>query len=231
MPDRADAGMGHLGTDSTGCVRVTLDDDAVHVEVALARDWRSSHRTEGLGPALFEAFTQAAAVRFAAWAEQPVEPDDAPEDDAAVPHHRLPGSGPHGVTSLLRAWRDLGEFRIRLHEIHSAAATTGSPDQEVTVQVRGAAIVAVHVDRTWSRGAPDSEIERRAGQALTAALAMIADVPQRALEGCPDLREVLAAEGFALPFTVDPPAVDATVPRQPGWITRRPDVPDPRLDW
>lgn len=229
MPDRADAGVSHLGTDSTGCVRVTLDDDAVDVD--LARDWRSSNCTDGLGRALFEAFTQAAAVRCAAWAEQPVEPVNVPDRDAAVPHHRPPGSGPQAVTSLLRAWRDLGEFRIRLQEIHSAAATTGSADREVTVEVRGASIVAVHVDRTWSRGAPDSEIERHVAHALTAALAMIAEAPQRALEGCPDLRELLAAEPSALPFTVAAPAVDATVPWQPSWITQRPDVPDPRLDW
>jgi hypothetical protein len=58
--------------------------------------------------------------------------------------------------------------------------------------VHAGRIVGVDLEPAWRRIATDAELERHVEQTLSVALRHCAELPERALQGCPDLAAVLA---------------------------------------
>lgn len=174
----------YSGEDGTGRVHVELDGAARDVAVALDDGWRSAVVPDGLAAAVLQAFSAAAAARLTAWAT-------APFGESGRPRSRRPSTGPSS-----RAWRDLREFRRRLTALHDIADTAASPGRLVVATVRAGMLVGLELDPHWLRTAATTDVERHVGHALRAALALIAALPERALEGCPDLAAVLAGTSF-----------------------------------
>jgi hypothetical protein len=176
----------YLGHDTSGQVRVEIDGAARRVAVGLGREWRRTVGAEALGAAILAAFTAATTERLTAWAEQPARPAPAP-----VLIERPPPT-PEIFRLLSRASRDLLEYRLRLTELHSAAATRAAPGRTVVVTVRAGRIGRIDLDPEWLRSAGDADVERVTGHTLSAALDDLARLPEHVLEHCPDLRAVLA---------------------------------------
>jgi hypothetical protein len=175
----------HSGEDGSGRVRVELDGAARDATVVLADGWRSAVPLAGLAGAVLQAFSAATTARLAAWAAAPA----APSDQGPPPS---PQASRLATDSLSRAWRDLREFRLRLTTLHAATETVSSPGRRAVVTVAVGQPVSLDLDPEWLRTATTRDLERHIGQALRAALARIATLPERALEGCPDLRAFLS---------------------------------------
>jgi hypothetical protein len=178
----------YCGADPTGAVQVELaDGHAPTATVRLAQHWRRTVSVSSLGPAVLAAVHAAAAARLTTWASGPSTPR--PE----VPTEQR--TAPQDLETVTRAWRDLREFASRLTELHSSPSTIHSSGQHVAVTVQAGAITAIHVDQSLAETAQDSEIERILTDTINRAFAAIAALPERALDGCPDLRHVLTAHG------------------------------------
>jgi hypothetical protein len=234
----------YQGCDGSDLVQVEVDGAARHVAVALESGWRRTIGGPALGAAILAAYTAATTARLTAWAEQAAERRDtgdvgnAPAPamvDRQVP---WPRATPEMVQSLSRAFCDLREFGLRLTELHAATTTTASPGRIVVVTARAAQITGIELAPDWLRTAGDADIERVTGQTLRAALDDLARLPERALEGCPDLQAVLADHpspiGLVGPALGTPPTPgpaqrqarpgSAAPPPGPGWwpMPRRP---------
>lgn len=197
---------GHFtGVDSTGCVGVEIDPDVTRPRVTLGHGWRSAVHPEGLGPAVLQAFGAATIERLTTLAATPAPPKlttgSATPQTGATPAAAFP-AGAAGVDLVRRAQNDLAEFRARLTELVAATRTASSPDQRVTVTVRGGNVIEIDLARAWREEAGDEELERHLDDGLRAALHLIATTPQQALDGCPYLLDVLAAAPGALPFAL-----------------------------
>jgi hypothetical protein len=174
----------YVGDDPSGLVRVELDGTARVTTVRLSAGWRARVGIAGLGAAVLQAFTAAAAARLTAWAEgvRPIEVagaepvPDAPSPDAGV---------------VLRVWRDVGEYARRLDELSASTREVAGPDGRVVVAVRAGQPAGVELDPAWSTGASDGDLERSVGDALSAGLGAVAATPDLALASCPDLRALL----------------------------------------
>jgi DNA-binding protein YbaB len=193
----------YSGEDSSGRVQVEIDGAARDVAVALADGWRSAVGSEGLASAVLQAFSAATTARLTAWATAPATEGTGPVAPAepGQPPMQLPSPQERQLTadSLSRAWRDLREFRLRLTTLHRATDTVSSPGRLAVVTVAGGQLLSLELDPDWLRTATSQDLERHIGHALRAALAMIAALPERALEGCPDLQALLARSPFS-PF-------------------------------
>ncbi|MHA6616772.1 hypothetical protein [Pseudonocardia sp. DLS-67] len=176
------------GEDGTRRVHVELDGAARDVAVVLDDGWRSALGPQGLAAAVLQGFSAATTARLAAWATAPFA-----EPARARPH-------PPATASSSRAWRDLREFRHRLTTLHHATETAASPGRLVVATIRAGGLVGLELDPQWLRTAATTDVERHIGHALRAALALIAALPERALQGCPDLAAFLAGSPFAPPF-------------------------------
>lgn len=175
----------YSGEDSSGRVRVEVDGAASDVAVVLADGWRAAVPRAGLAGAVLQAFSAATTARLTAWATAPTAPRE--QDRPAWPQASWPTAD-----SLSRAWRDLREFRLRLTSLHAATETVSSPGRQVVVTIAGGQPVGLELDPEWLRTATSQDLERHIGHALRAALARIATLPERALEGCPDLQALLS---------------------------------------
>jgi hypothetical protein len=181
----------YVGRDASELVRVEIDGSARYVAVSLERGWRPSVGGDGLGAAILAALTSATTARLTAWAEQtthlgPIAP-------ASVQVDR-PHATPETFRMLSRAWHDLQEYRLQLIELHAATTTKADAGRTVLVTVCAGQIAGIEFDPDWLRTAPDADIERQAGNTLSAALGDLARLPDEALEDCPDLRAVLAIQ-------------------------------------
>lgn len=181
----------YSGEDGSGQVRIEIDGAARDAAVVLASAWRSAVPPAGLPAAVLQAFTAATTARLIAWATAP-----ATEQLPSI-QPPMPRANQLTVDSLSRAWRDLREFQQRLTTLHNATETASSPGRLAIVTVAGGQLVAIDLDPDWLRTATSQDIERHIGHALRAALSMIATLPERALEGCPDLAALLTGRPFA----------------------------------
>jgi hypothetical protein len=177
-------GSGHEGADPSHTVHVRIDDAACDAQVSLDPGWRTRVGVRGLGAAVAQAFGAAVAARLEAWAA--AAPAPAP---AAAP---LPSAARPGPEAAAQAWRDLREFQVRMAELHDAATEVADPGARVRVTVRGGQVVAVQPEPRWAATARDADLVMHSAQALRAALAAAAALPDRALVGCPELRARLA---------------------------------------
>jgi hypothetical protein len=169
----------HQGSDPSGTVRVEIDDDARHARVSFAAGWRDGVGVPGLGPAVEQAVGAAAAARLRARAAAPSASPPDPQLDR-------PSGSPAEVVD--DAWRDLREFQVRLAQLNDLVITVSGPDDRVRVTIRGGRLVAVDPDLRWASTASDAELTDHLQKALRAALATVAALPERALDGCPGLR-------------------------------------------
>ncbi|MGH8967486.1 MAG: hypothetical protein ACRDXB_19455 [Actinomycetes bacterium] len=185
----------YSGEDGSGRVRVEIDDAARGVAVVVEDGWRTAPTAEGLAGAVLEAFSAAINARLTAWAASP--PADLATDEQARP----PAAPATDVTltSLSRAWRDLREFQHRLTTLHAATETVPGPGRPAVATIAGGQLVRLDLDPEWLRTATAQDLERHIAHALRAALDRIATLPERALEGCPDLQSLLSTTGFS-PF-------------------------------
>jgi hypothetical protein len=187
----------YSGRDSAERVRIDLDGAARNVTVALEDGWRAAVGTAGLAPAVLQAFSAATSARLAAWAAAPGAAITSPLPDDQERGPAWPTSRQLTSDSLSRAWRDLREFRLRLEALHEAGETVSSPGGLVIVTIARGQLVGVDLDSDWLRTATSRDIERHVGLALRDALALIATLPERALEGCPDLAALVAGSSFS----------------------------------
>jgi len=188
----------YRGADSSGRVAVEIDTGGQDARMVLEEGWRTEVGVRGLGPAVVEAFTAAATVRLGVWA-------------ATAPSSWMPAAARHDpekhrslaeeAEALGRAWRDLGEFQIRLAELQGACTTVTDAGRRVRATVRDGRLLAVELDGSWSAAAPDADLVVHVGAALRAALHALHDVPDRALDSCPNLRAVLDHAPLPLPGT------------------------------
>jgi hypothetical protein len=186
----------YCGADPTGAVQVEFAGGrAPTATVRLAQHWRRTVGVSSLGPAVLAAVHAAATARLTTWAsgtdEDQREHPSAPRPEVPVEQR----TAPPDLETVTRAWRDLREFASRLTELHSAPSTIHSSGQHVAVTVQAGAITVIHVDQSLAEMAQDSEIERILTDTINRAFAAIAALPERALDGCPDLRRVLTAHG------------------------------------
>ena len=180
------------GADASGAVRVRLDAGGGDVAVELERGWRTRVGADGLGRAVVQAFAAACAARLAAWATGPARrPVDGVAPDAAPGPTSAAAAGER-VRAVLRARRDLPEYARRLAELHRAPAAVTSPCGRVRVTVAAGQVVAVEPDAAWIVTAGDPAPALTGG--LRAALRTVAAVPERALDGCPDLVDLLRGD-------------------------------------
>jgi DNA-binding protein YbaB len=187
----------YSGEDGTGRVRVELDGAARDVAVGLKDGWRSAVASEGLAAAVLQAFSAATTARLTAWATAPAtKSTSAPSGEPGQLPTQLPWPQANQLT-LYRAWRDLREFQLRLTSLHNATETAHSPGRLAVITVAGGQIVSLDLDPAWLPTATSQDLERHIGHALRAALAMIAALPERALEGCPDLAALLSGAPFS----------------------------------
>jgi DNA-binding protein YbaB len=190
------------GEDGSGQVRVEVDGAAREVAVVLADGWRSTIGPDGLAAAVLQAFSAATTARLTAWATAPATAGSSPPSpgEPEQPPVQPPRPQASRVTldSLSRAWRDLREFRLRLTALHAATETVSSPGRLAVVTVAGGQLVSLDLDPDWLRTATSRDLERHIRLALRAALATIAALPERALEGCPDLQALLSGIPFPL---------------------------------
>ncbi|MGQ0576695.1 MAG: hypothetical protein ACT4RN_21215 [Pseudonocardia sp.] len=217
----------HAGSDPSAQVRVEIDGTATSVRVALSPGWRAAVRPSGLGIAVLQAFTAATTARLAAWAEAgalapagtaPLGPFASRAGftaPAAVTQPRAEPVTHADADRVRRAWRDLREFRLRLADLAATAHTVTDPARLVTVTVAASGIVAVELDAHWGAAAPDHELELHLEQALGRGVGLHATFPDRALDGCPDLRTLLDASPVAAHFR-EPPLPERTLPEPPG---------------
>lgn len=208
----------HAGVDRGEVVRVKLDPAARRVSVSLDLRCRRRVGGEALGAAAVEAFADAARARLVASAASGGRASgEVPSGDPGesgvrrVPGRPVATAPGHSVDELLRAWRDVREFQQRPVELHAGEQTAGSDRNRVMARIRAGDIVGVQADSLRLREATDRDLERHLAQALTAGLPLIASTPRRALEGSPDLQEVLATTSVPLPFD-PPPAQHEPVP-------------------
>jgi hypothetical protein len=190
IPAAPDPRARYRGTDPSTTVTVEIDGAVRDARVGLGRGWRRALSPDRLGPAVSHAFAAATTARLEAWAATTTP--TAPPPVAPAPSVTTEPASRDVVDRLGRAWRDLHEFGLRLTELHQSTQTVFSPGRHAAATVRGGQIVSVDLDRTWRRHAPDADLEHHLTAVLNAALAAVAAVPKRALEGCPDLADVLA---------------------------------------
>jgi hypothetical protein len=181
----------YSGEDGTGRIHVELDGAARDVVVVLADGWRSAVGSEGLAAAVLLAFSAASTARLIAFTTGP-----AAEHQRPIPPPRLQANRPTS-DSLSRAWRDLREFQRRLATLHGATETASSPGGLAVATVAGGRLVGLELEPDWLADATPRDLERHIGDALRGALTLIAEVPERALEGCPDLTALLAGTSFS----------------------------------
>jgi hypothetical protein len=227
----------YQGRDGSDLVQVEVDGAARHAAVALESGWRRTIGGPALGAAILAAYTAATTARLTAWAEQAAERRDTGDGgDAPAPamvdrQVTWPRATPAMVQSLSRAFRDLREFGLRLTALHAATTTTASPGRTVVVTARAAQIVGIELAPDWLRTAGDSDIERQTGHTLRAALDDLVRLPERALEGCPDLQAVLAAHQS--PIGLVGPTLGTPPPQGPAPRRARPGsgAPPPGPEW
>ena len=191
----------YWGEDDSGRVRVEVDGAARDVAVVLAGGWRSTVGPEGLAAAVLEAFSAATTARLTAWATAPATEGTSsppPEQTQLPVQAPWPQASRVTVGSLSRAWSDLREFQRRLTTLHAATETVSSPGRLAVVTVAGGQPVGLDLDPDRLRTATSRDLECHIGHALRAALATIAALPERALEGCPDLQALLSGTPFPL---------------------------------
>jgi hypothetical protein len=185
-----------VGADRTGLVQVELDGTAREVDVHLAGGWRSRVGIQDLGAAVVQAFAAAAVERLSEWAAG-AHPADLGGGVGAGSLQASEGgawAGPleAGAALVLRAWRDVREYQVRLDELHASARRVAGPDGQVVVTVRGGQLVDVELNPAWWRASVSvADLEQSLGKALCAGLAAIANTPDLALAGCPDLQALL----------------------------------------
>ncbi|TQM09690.1 hypothetical protein [Pseudonocardia kunmingensis] len=184
----------YAGEDGSGRVRVELDSAARDVVVVLEDGWRSAVGGAGLPGAVLQAFSAATVARLTAWATGPAR--------AHPPPRRVAIRATAGSRS--RAWHELSEFRRRLTTLHAATESVGSPGRKVIVTVAAGRLAGVEIDPAWQRIATARELEHHIGHALRGALALIATLPERTLDGYPALRALLADTPFAPDSTEAP---------------------------
>jgi hypothetical protein len=173
----------YAGADGSGRVRVEIDAAARDAVVVLEPGWRSAAGAAGLGAAVLHAFAAATSARLTDWATAPVARVAPPS-----PSH---GDRPTAET-VSRAWRELREYRRQLTALHTATESVSSPGRRVVVTVAAGRLAGIQIDAVWQRTAIPPELERHIGHALRGALALIAGLPQRALDDYPALRALLS---------------------------------------
>lgn len=140
-------------------------------------------------------------------------------------------AGADAFARVHRAWLDLREFHEQLTALHAATRTASSPDNRARVTVRGGEIVGIELDPYWRGSVRDEDLEGHLADGLRAALTLITITPQQALDGCPDLLQVLAAGPAVLPFPLPEPAAAPAAAAPSGGAD--PDRPrwTPPADW
>ncbi|OZM76981.1 hypothetical protein [Pseudonocardia sp. MH-G8] len=171
----------YSGEDGSGHVRVEIDSAARHVVVALWGGWRGALAGNKLAAAVLQAVFGATTARLTAWAAGPV---------AQVPPPTRAGRA--AVSSTSQAWQELREFRQRLSTLLAATGSVSSPGRKVVVTVADGGLVGVEIDPAWQRIATSRDLEHHVAHALRGAFALIAGLPERALDGYPALRALLS---------------------------------------
>jgi hypothetical protein len=182
----------YAGADGSGRVRVELDGAARDAAVVLEPGWRSAVGTDGLGAAVLEAVSAATSARLTAWVSAPA---------ARVQPSRTDRPG---VETMSRAWHELREFRQRLTTLHATTESVSSPRRRVVVTVAAGRLAGVEIDPAWQRAATTRDLQHHIEHALRAALALITTLPERALDGYPALRALLAGTPSAPDSTEAP---------------------------
>jgi hypothetical protein len=165
--------------DASGTVGLRLGRTDTDVRIRLERGWRAAVGPGRLGAAVLQAHGRLELARFAGWSREPVSP--APVPPAAL-----------DAAQLGRAWQDMREFQLRLTELGATTWTVAGPGRLVSAVLRGSQVVDLDLDPQWQRIASDAELEHHIGHTLGVALGQAAALPERALNGCPDLAAVLA---------------------------------------
>jgi hypothetical protein len=178
------------GLDASRTVRLWLADSGRGARVGLDRRWRAAVGPERLGGAAVEALGAAVVAQVGAWSGGSIPSAPAWGTD------RL-GSGASLETSahLRRACQDLREFRAQLAALAGATWTVPGAGRLVVAVLRAGQVVGLELDPRWRRVASDGELEHHIGHTLSMGLRQCATLPQRALDGCPDLAAVLARAG------------------------------------
>lgn len=189
----------HTASDDAGRVQVGIDATGLSVQVGVVAGWRRSGSAESLASATLAAYAAAGLARLAAGESEPSA--IAPPSRSV---ERPPESASVARALLHRAFRDLDEFRLQLARLNAVESTVTDPGRLVTVTLRGAQIVGLDVESQWLRSANDADVGQRLGAALTAAVRAGRALPNRALDGCPDLVAVLTRSSIPLPFMLDP---------------------------
>lgn len=186
--------VGQTASDGAERVQVTVDATDLRVRVVVLPGWRRSGGAESLGTSVLGAYTAATASAVTEQThEQPVVAA------AAEARRRSVGWATTPRALLHRAFRDLDELRGQLKDLRTTGTTITEPGHAVTVTLHGAQLVAVHIDPHWLSSAHDAEVELRLATILTTAARAGRTKLDQALDGCPDLRAVLAVASAAAP--------------------------------
>jgi DNA-binding protein YbaB len=177
------------GSDRTGSVAATLDEQGRVAAVSVAARWRSDLADEHLGEAVVEAVQDAAMKRLTAWGDAYadfVAPEPAPSTGglhgglASIDSLSLPEAEREAaLVALLEVVesieRGLDEVSGKLQHTVNAIHIGHSPHREVTVEVTGGGdVTAVRFDRRWLRNAHEADLARQLTAAFRAAYAQAA---------------------------------------------------------
>jgi|tagenome__1003787_1003787.scaffolds.fasta_scaffold20963616_2 DNA-binding protein YbaB len=183
------------GSDPTGSVRVTLDDQGRVAGVTVVTGWRQRLGTDELAGAVVEAVRDASMRRLEAWGEaygsapangRPVtEHVEFDRDDfqrqlqAAATGQMSEADRRAALTELLELVESVergidevsGSLRATLGATHSGQ----SPDRHVTVTLTGGGeVTAVRLDRAWLREAHEINVGRQVTAAFRTAYEKVA---------------------------------------------------------
>jgi DNA-binding protein YbaB len=180
---------GGAGSDSTGSVTVTVDEQGRVASVAVAGRWRSEIRDEQLGEAVTEAVRDASIRRLTAWGAAytaPAPPEPAPSTNTLQERLDSVSSAPlseaereAALVALLEVVESIeqgiDEVSGRLQRTLNATHVGYSPHREVAVELTGGGeVTVVRFDRRWLRDAHDANLTRQITAAFRAAYEKVA---------------------------------------------------------
>lgn len=180
---------GEAGSDPTGSVTVTLDENGRVAVVSVANRWRSHLMGAGLGEAVVEAVRDASVRRLAAWSQaysEPVVHEPVPSTGEfhqrleSITSTRLSGAEREAaLVALLQVVESieqgLDEVSSRMRQTLDATHIGHSPHREVTVELTGSGdVVAVRLRRSWLEDAHEANIARQVIAAFRAAYEQVA---------------------------------------------------------
>jgi hypothetical protein len=176
------------GTGGAGTVHVRIDRTTTDARVELHRGWRAAVGPQLLAPAVLEALHGASFARLAAVLHDRTGARQLPPDRRGLPELSLRES----AERARRAHQDLHEFRLQLAALARQPRNVAGPGRHAVVVVLNGQVVDLALDPAWRRTAIDSDLEHRITDGLRRGLRECAALHAQALDGCPDLVEVLA---------------------------------------